>query len=119
MKRNYTAISWCAVVLTLALLARDVVSEKIPCPSRCFCAKEGHEEHETSCPDGGEQRIALKQLKTDKKSIFYCQVNTNAKDYNLLSDVYLDVGTSLEFRLCPLPDEPFTDILQVMYNFAI
>lgn len=116
MRRQQTAIRWCAAILTVVFVASNGVAEKLTCPKHCFCAPEGHGEYEISCPDVGEQRIAV-QLKPDNKSFLSCQVNTNQENYKLLSDLYFDAVTSLEFRLCPLPDsQPFTDILKVVYS---
>lgn len=118
MGRHHTAIRWISVAVTLTMVIGNGIAERFLCPRNCSCAPEGHDEYELSCPDAGEQQISV-QLKYGTKAIIQCQVNTDANDYRLLSDVYLDVGTSLELRLCPLPDVPFTDLWQIRHATKI
>jgi len=111
MKRYLATTLWLAFVTLLALMATRGHAQEFSCPKNCSCAREDRDEFEVTCPSDGE-RIALK-LQPRSKAIFSCQVNTVSDDFTLLKDVGVDAGTAMEFRLCPLPDVAFTDILRV------
>ncbi|KAK3924767.1 Protein toll [Frankliniella fusca] len=118
MKRHQPVLRWLAFLLLLASAARCAQIERFVCPRNCSCIPEGHEEYELSCP--GEHRTEITiQLKSHSKAIIQCQVYTDPDDYSLLKDVYIDAGTLLYFERCPLPDVPFTDILQLRYPAKI
>ena len=114
MRGHHTAFQFYTLVLTFVIAVSSAYGEEFACPGKynCSCARERQDEFELSCPDVGEQQIAV-QLKPHSKAIFQCQTHTTPDDYNLLTDVHIDAGNLLEFRLCPLPDVPFTDLLQV------
>lgn len=112
MKRHPATTLWLASVVLLAVMATSGYAQDFPsCPRNCSCAREDRDEFEVTCPSDGE-RIALK-LQPRSKAVFLCQVNTVSDDFTLLKDVSVDAGSAMEFRLCPLPDVAFTDILRV------
>ncbi|KAJ1529155.1 hypothetical protein ONE63_005964 [Megalurothrips usitatus] len=115
MKRRHTALKWFAFVLLLGCVIKSLLAEeREECPSNCSCAREG-QEFELTCPKEGERPIVVS--KSGSKVIFQCQVNTNADDFYALKDVSMKAGkdTFLEFRLCPLPNSPITELLRLQH----
>lgn len=111
MKSYLATTVWLASVVLLVSMATSGLAQEFSCPKNCSCAREDRDEFEVTCPSDGE-RIAVK-LQPRSKAIFLCQVNTVSDDFALLKDVSVDAGSAMEFRLCPLPDVAFTDILRV------
>lgn len=84
------------------------------CPGQynCTCAKGIAGDYELLCPGTEQTSVLSVSIMPNKYIQIQCTYSTHFTDYNLLNGLQVGPVLSVNFRLCPLPNLPFSDLIK-------
>ncbi|KAK6628561.1 hypothetical protein RUM43_002376 [Polyplax serrata] len=85
-----------------------------PGPYNCTCARGIAGDYELLCPGMGQTSVLSASIMPNKYIQIQCTYATHFTDYNLLNGLKIGPVISVNFRLCPLPNLPFSDLTKAI-----